>query len=250
MDEAGYTGYDLLNEQQRFQGAAALRIDEDTARRIVEEYFPNIKSVELKHRQLSRRESNWDALLNLQRAILSDCMSFTYVCDKRYLLTLMFLDSCVEPFFYDREIDFYEDGQNYALASLLYHTAPTFWGADNFVELLYLFQRAQRTKSSVAIQALIEKAKFLQGRKLSENLLPLAMEYDNCLDEIKNPRTNTDAAFVVLLSLISHIDKFVTESYDIVHDTSENLCRYNEILSRLAAADFQKSFKQTQITWE
>ena len=248
MDEAGYTGYDLLNEQQRFQGAAALQMDEGTAKALVKEHFPRTKLTELKHQKLSRRKSNWDALLNLQRIILRDYSSFTYVCDKRYLLTLMFLDSCVEPFFYDRGIDFYQDGHNYGLASLLYHTAPSFWGARNFDEVLYLFQCAQRSKSDVAIQALVEKAKSLRGRELSENLLPLAMEDASCLREIRNVRTSTDAAFVVILSLISHIEKFVTETYAVVHDRSENLLQYNKILSKLVAATFQESFRQTQIT--
>ena len=42
----------------------------------------------------------------------------TYFCDKRFLLLLMFLDYAVEPFYYERGLDFYEDGQNYSLASL------------------------------------------------------------------------------------------------------------------------------------
>lgn len=32
VDESGYTGFDLLNLEQRFQGAAAIAIDDDQAR--------------------------------------------------------------------------------------------------------------------------------------------------------------------------------------------------------------------------
>lgn len=248
MDEAGYTGYDLLNAQQPFQGAAALQIDEDTAAALIKEYFPRTQLVELKHQKLSRRKSNWQSLLNIQKAILRDYLSFTYVCDKRFLLILMFLDYCVEPVFYERGIDFYQDGYNYALASLLYYTAPRFWEKKNFDEILYLFQRALRSKSDVPIQALTQKAKSLQGRELSENLLPLAMEDSACIREIKTSRINTDAAYVVILSLISHIEKFVHEPYEIVHDQSDNLRQYDRILSQLAAATFTESFKQTKIT--
>lgn len=52
IDESGYTGYDLLNKQQPFQGASSLLIDEDTAKSLVDEYFPNRKATELKHRNL------------------------------------------------------------------------------------------------------------------------------------------------------------------------------------------------------
>jgi hypothetical protein len=34
------------------------------------------------------------------------------LCDKRYLLVLMFVDYAVEPFYYERRIDFCENGQN------------------------------------------------------------------------------------------------------------------------------------------
>jgi hypothetical protein len=248
MDEAGYTGYDLLNVPQRFQGAATLQIDEEAASALIKEYFPRTKLAELKHQKLSKRKGNWESLLNIQRVMLRDHLSFTYVCDKRFLLILMFLDSCVEPAFYERGIDFYQDGHNYGLASLLYYTAPNFWGKKNFDEILLLFQQAQRAKSDVAIQALIQKAKSLRGRELSENLLPLAMEDAACIREIKTSPLNTDAAFVVILSLISHIEKFVHETYEIVHDRSDNLRQYDRILSQLAAASFTESFQQTQIT--
>jgi len=160
----------------------------------------------------------------------------------------MFLDTCVEPAFYERGINFYKDGQNYSLASLLHYTAPVHWGQENFDELLYLFQRAMRSKSHVAIQALVEKAKSLRGRELSENLLPLAMEAPECIREITTSPTNTDAAYIVIMSLISHIEKFVEQPYEIIHDRSENLLQYERVLSKLASATFTESFRQTQIT--
>ena len=97
-------------------------------------------------------------------------------------------------------------------------------------------------------QALIQKAKPLRGRELSDNLLPLAMGDAACIREIKTSPINTDAAYVVILSLISHIEKFVHETYEIVHDRSDNLHQYDRILSQLAAAPFTESFQQTQIT--
>jgi len=248
IDESGYTGFDLLNTSQPFQGASSLRIDEKSAKSLVDEYFPKRQGLELKHKKLSKRKSYWKRLLEIQSIILQDHMGFTYICDKKYLLTLMFLDTCVEPFFYDRGVDFYEDGQNYSLASLIYYTAPTFWGKDNYETLLFLFQRALKTKLDVNVQALIEKARSLRGRELSENLLPLAMEHCDCIREIKNPSTNTDAAVIVLLSLISHIEKYVNCEYTIVHDTSKNLSNYSEMIKKFINIDDNVSFKQTAET--
>ena len=51
-------------------------------------------------------------LLSLQRDLLTHYKCVTYVCDKRYLLVLMFVDYAVEPFYYERGMNFYADGQN------------------------------------------------------------------------------------------------------------------------------------------
>jgi len=65
IDESGYTGFDLLNPQQRLQGAAAIAISDEDAARLIEEYFPRRQAPELKYRALSRcqRRLNSDPLL-------------------------------------------------------------------------------------------------------------------------------------------------------------------------------------------
>lgn len=98
VDESGYTGFDLLNAEQPFQGAAAIAITDDEAARLVKEHFPNLQATELKYGALARRTANRPRLLSLLKTILTDYKCVTYVCDKRYLLLLMFLDYAVEPF--------------------------------------------------------------------------------------------------------------------------------------------------------
>jgi len=248
IDESGYTGVDLLNRDQPFQGASSLRIDEESAKSLVDRFFPRRKSIELKHKKLSKRKSNWDKLLEIQKVVLEEFMGFTYVCNKKYLLILRFLDTCIEPFFYDRGMDFFENGQNYALASLMYYTASTFWGEEELENLLYLYQRASKTKLDVNVQALIEKAKSLKGRKLSENLIPLIIEDRSCIRELKHSHTNTDAALIVLLSLINHIEKHLDQEYTIVHDKSKNLLTYNSFLNKFINIEDEVSFKLTAET--
>ena len=110
IDESGYTGFDLLNEDQRFQGASAIAISDDDAARLIKKHFPRLQASELKYRALSRRAANHPRLIGLIRDLLSDYKCVSYVCDKRFLLTLMFLDYAVEPFYYERGMNFYQDG--------------------------------------------------------------------------------------------------------------------------------------------
>lgn len=174
IDESGYTGFDLLNLDQRFQGAAAIAVSDEDAARLIKEHFPRLQASELKYRSLSRRSGNHQPLLALQRDILTHYKAVTYVCDKRYLLVLMFVDYAVEPFYYERGVDFYKNGQNYAMASLLIMAGPTILGEAAFDAMLAAFQHAAKAKIQEALTALVDAARATRWRELPEALGPLA----------------------------------------------------------------------------
>jgi hypothetical protein len=80
IDESGYTGFDLLNAEQQFQGAAALAISDADAVSLIRQHFPRLKAAELKYRALARRPGNRPRLLNLLKDILTSQKCVTYVC--------------------------------------------------------------------------------------------------------------------------------------------------------------------------
>lgn len=57
VDESGYTGFDLLNADQPFQGATAIAISDDDATRLIKEHFPKLQAPELKYSSLTRRKA-------------------------------------------------------------------------------------------------------------------------------------------------------------------------------------------------
>ena len=61
IDESGYTGFDLLNAEQRFQGAAAVSIGDEEAARLIREHFPKLQAPELKYHALARRPDAADS---------------------------------------------------------------------------------------------------------------------------------------------------------------------------------------------
>lgn len=248
IDESGYTGVDLLNQDQPFQGASAVYISDSEARDVINKYFPNIKSSELKYRDLARRTSNWKHLLGLQKNLLENYISISYVCDKRFLLILHFLDYAVEPFYFERGINFYEDGGNYSLASLLYYTGITLLKGNNFNEILSLFQYAMKSKSEISTLALIEKIKNSPWQELPEAFGPLATDAAPCIEAIKTKGVSTDGAYVVLLSLISRLEAVINHSYEIVHDKSKNLEQYDITLNKMIDHKNEISFKETDLT--
>lgn len=249
IDESGYTGFDLLNPQQRFQGASAIGISDEDAERLIKEHFPKLQAPELKYRALSRRSGNHERLIALQRDILSNYKCVTYICDKRFLLVLMFIDYAVEPYYYERDFNLYQNGQNYALASLMSFAGPTLLGKSAFDALLAAFQRAVKEKTPRDLRDLVTAARRTDWQKLPEALGPLAeFAAPECLSAIANPGVDTDAAFVVLQSLISRMEVMADGPYRVEHDRSKNLLAYHELIQQFIDHDQEVEFRQTEIT--
>ncbi|SHM08210.1 hypothetical protein SAMN05444398_109145 [Roseovarius pacificus] len=249
IDESGYTGFDLLNADQRFQGASAVAIDDGEAARLIKAHFPRLQAPELKYRALSRRPSNHPRLLGLMKDLLSDFDSVTYVADKRFMLTLMFVEYAVEPYYYERGFDLYENGQNYAMASMLHMAGPALLGKTELAALMDTFQQAMKDKSPKSLQQLVEAARATNWGKIPEVLGPLAQYADrDCLSAIATPGVSTDIALVVLISLITRMEVMAEGAYRVEHDQSKNLSAYHDILQRYINHDKEVEFRATEIT--
>ncbi|WP_340267923.1 DUF3800 domain-containing protein [Sphingobium mellinum] len=247
IDESGYTGFDLLNSEQRFQGATAIAIEDDDAAALIRHHFPRLQAPELKFSALSRRPSSHVPLLALLRDLLAGYKSVTYVCDKRFLLTLMFLEFAAEPFYYERDLNFYEHGQNFTLGSILYTGGPTLLGEGLFEKLIAAFQRAVKEKSPEALRELVDAARRTNWRELPEALGPIAEAAPECLAAIASPGVTTDAAMVVLQALISRMEAMSYGPYRVEHDQSKNLETYHDLIRKFVDHDEEVEFRSSEI---
>ncbi len=247
IDESGYTGFDLLNREQRFQGASAVAIEDDDAAALIRDHFPRLKATELKFGALSRRASNHAALVALLGDLLAGYKSVTYVCDKRFLLTLMFLEYAAEPFYYERDINFYENGQNFSLGSILFKAGPTLFGEAPFEKLIAAFQRAVKQKTPEALRDLVDAARQTNWRELPEALGPIVQAAPECLAAITTPGVTTDAAMVVLQALISRMEVMSDGPYRVEHDQSKNLETYHQLIQKFIRHEHEAEFKSSEI---
>ncbi|MBX8508514.1 DUF3800 domain-containing protein [Pseudomonas cichorii] len=248
IDESGYTGHDLLNHAQPFQGASAIGIEDSDAARLIREYFPKLQAPELKYRSLSKRASNHSRLFGLLSELLANHKCVTYVCDKRFALLLKFVAYAVEPFYYERDIDLYADGRNYAMASVLYYAGPGVLGKDAMVRLERAFQEAMKLKTEAALSNLIAAARQTSWRELDDAMAPLALHADpNCLKAIAIPGVTTDIALPVLLALISRMEVMSSGPYRVEYDQSKNLLTYHDLLQRQIDHADEAEFRQSAI---
>ncbi|MEP2781102.1 MAG: hypothetical protein ABJP33_01520 [Pseudoruegeria sp.] len=181
--------------------------------------------------------------------ILSDFDCVTYVCDKRFMLTLTFLEYAVEPYYYERGFDFYANGQNYAMASMLHMAGPALLGKPQYQTLMEAFQRAMKEKTDEALTTLVKDARAINWEKMPEVLGPLA-QYANpdCLSEIASPGVTTDIALSVLTALITRMEIMASGPYRVEHDQSKNLATYHDYLQSFIGHEDAAQFRATEIT--
>ena len=110
------------------------------------------------------------------------------------------------------------------------------------------FQRAVKEKTLEALDDLVTAARKTKWQALPEALGPLAQyAAPECLDAIATPGVSTDAAFVVLQSLVSRMEEMATGPYSVEHDQSKNLLTYHDLLQRYINHDQTIEFRQSEI---
>lgn len=246
VDESGYTGFDLLNAEQQFQGASAICISEEEAQKVIRHFFPKLQANELKYRALARRPGNLERLLDMQRHVLQNHKCVTYIAHKRFLLTLMFIDYAVEPNYYAQGYNLYQDGGNYALGSLLFFTGVPLFG-PGYEKVLANFQSAMKQKSEIAIEELLQSVAELPCHKLPEAMGPLYNRCPECISAITTDGVTTDAALIVLQSLISRMEAMASGPYRVDHDRSKNLIQYHNLLQQFINHQESIEFRQSEI---
>lgn len=242
MDESGFTGADLLQKLQPFQGASALCICPDDARYLIRQHFPKLKAPELKFSSLIKRDTNLKPLYELQRDLLANFPCVICVADKKFILILLFVTHAVEPWYHARGENLLRDGRHFLLASMAYFAGPTLLGND-FELILRRFQQAMREKTDAAVLALTDTIRSIEWTVLSELLGPLATGTPECIGEILDKGTTTDASFIILNALISRTELMADGEYRVEHDRSKNLLQYNHHLSRFIECSQPAEFK-------
>lgn len=119
----------------------------------------------------------------MQKELLTNYPCVTIVADKRFMLLLMFIDLAVEPFYYEKGINLYKDGRNYAIASLAYEMGPKLFGND-FDNILRAFQNAVHEKTHKAVEILINSVLAVDWERFAAVLGPLALKDKACIETI------------------------------------------------------------------
>jgi hypothetical protein len=147
FDEAGFTGYNLLDGDQPIFAIASSDIDPQEAEALLRETFPRYQGREFKFANIwgSRNRS---ALVDFGRRLggMHD-HAFTWILDKKFAVLTKIVDFLTEPYFTDAGYDFYADGFCWKYANYIHFGLTQFGPPALYESLVQAYQTFSRDPS-------------------------------------------------------------------------------------------------------
>ena len=115
IDECGYTGEDLFNEDQPVFVLSSTNLSEDVCQDLKGKHFSKVNAQELKHSRLAKNFNQQKMVINLLHDLAAHSESVKFaIAHKRYILVTKIVDILIEPMAYEDGLDFYKNGLNIA----------------------------------------------------------------------------------------------------------------------------------------
>ncbi len=149
FDEAGNTGQDLLNQQQKIFVLASVRFNNEQVNEL-SKIFNNVTEIHFK--KLKNSSSGRNQIIEfLNHKLICEQNIIVSVCHKKFATIAHIVDRLIEPVFYDKGIDLYFEGKNLIYANFLFYLGETIWEKSEFNNLLEAFIKMMRTKDEISI---------------------------------------------------------------------------------------------------
>lgn len=228
LDEAGYTGPDLINAEQPMYILASTIIDEKEARGLLDSCFENPQA-EVKYSKRSKSRRGREQILKFLRALKVDLRKVAFFSfHKEYLLLTNLIDFWLEPMMSEDGVNLYERGGNIALANVSYLTLGTCLGLGGRRELLRRFQVMTRDRTSFAYHNFWNSLrKVIDEHELVANVLGGLLFAEYRLGEehlLQLPTNMLDPCDIGLLQTVQHWrEQLPNNDFVLFHDESTML---------------------------
>ena len=227
IDESGYTKSDFLNTDQPIFTLAAVCINDEEAQRIKKQIFPNF-ATELKHSKLCRHPNNYAKLIEIQRICLNDHMAMTYSVYKRYMLCEIFAVNCISPFCTNLNYgtnEFRQFTQELAIPA-----NNPWYNPKELDKLLAKYRCLLCCTDSTMLPKCSSEFISMWQNTTDENLRRLSLGFSKATTEyIQQMVADTDLsgiAPIILLGLITQIERKMDEPYELCFDASDKIKKY------------------------
>ncbi len=234
IDESGYTMSDLLNADQPVFALAAVCIDEDSARCIKKNVFPEMDNVELKHSKIFGDDKNDTRLLKIQQICLKEYKAITYSVFKRYFFCEIFVCRCIMPFC--RDIVY---GTNKFRQFTRHLSIPqnNLWYDVKEVDKILMLFRTLLASPDCSLQSNLSKFLSVWQNTTDVNLQRLCVGFSRAnLKYVEQMVRNTDLSAITpitLFGLITQLESMINEPYLVYCDESAKIREYKTLFEKL-----------------
>jgi hypothetical protein len=243
LDEAGYTGSDLVNREQPVYALAAVALSDDVAQDLVARCFPGVKARELKHSALSFKSRGRQRILDFVRALSERPNSASVVIDhKECVLVGMLVDFWIESAMHLHGADLYERGANIGLMNVTHLTLGALRGDDGRREFLRRFQVMVRDRTVFAYESFWSTVDDIRQKhpRFDDDLFGLYAMANARLGGLRHlwslPEHLLDLGDHGFLQTVSHWREKTDEPIRLIHDEAaalvRNRARWTAILSK------------------
>lgn len=234
LDEAGYTGADLINSDQPVFVLASSVVAETEARALLDSRFEN-RSAEIKYARRAGNLRGRRQMVEFLRALNVDRHRVAFFAvHKQFLLLTHLVEYWLEPMMRDDGVNLYERGGNIALANVCYLTLGASLGPHGRRELLRQFQVMTRDRTRFAFHSFWDSLQQAnRENELVSNVFGAIAIAEHRLGYehlVGLPAHVLDVADLNLLETVQHWrTQFPGEELSLFHDRSTMLERQREL---------------------
>jgi hypothetical protein len=233
LDEAGYTGADLVNVDQPVYVLASVALDPVHGKSLLDASFGASRTREIKHSRLAKNQRGQAQIIDFFARFQEEASGqFTYIAaHKEYLLLAYLVDFWIEPLAYRDGVNFYERGANIGFANVAYIVLTSVLKDAGRREMLRRFQVMVRHRTPFAYDSFWDYLRIAIRRNqlLDDALRPLLVAERELGWRylLKLPTDLLDVGDYGLLETVDHWRRQREgRTFRLVHDTSKTVERH------------------------
>lgn len=169
FDEAGNTGFDLMNVDQPVFVLAANIFSEERAKDLITELRIQ-NGAEAKFKTLRKSVAGRKKIIDFIGKVSSQAdFVKSLIIHKRYMALGKILDILVEPVYFEKGLNFNANAHNISTTNMLWYLIPCFYGEAALNQILEKFVQMIKTKSKVDISGFYQTVRFIKSNPLNLN---------------------------------------------------------------------------------
>lgn len=238
FDESGFTGYNLLDENQPVFVIASADIEPCVSKNILQTAFPSYQGSEFKFSNIWR-SGNKAGLPTFSRELeASTGNAFVWMIDKRFAVLTKIVDFLIEPTITKSGYDFYADGFCWKYTNYIHFGITQLGEPELYPSLIRVYQNFSRAPSrsnlvNLQTQLGIMASSVNEELKVFFEQMSVGAERFEQYSNLERFRGSDELYVTSMIAAIGHWRQRHTEDFLVVHDASAHFFRHRDLWERI-----------------